>query len=119
MTTTKQNDRLRRLGAVAHSEWVDKSIGEVGTENRDSYEANLKIELLGEFLKKIRNNHNLTQEEVAKHMGHGKSYISKIENDISELTISTLTKYLQALHMTKLSIRVEDENGHPEELVIF
>jgi transcriptional regulator with XRE-family HTH domain len=52
-------------------------------------------------------------------MGHGKSYISKIENDIAGLTISALSKYLQALNMAKLSIRIEDKNGHPEELVIF
>jgi len=119
MTKTKQNERLRRVGAVSHSEWIDKSIGKIGTERRDKFEENLKIELLGEFLKKVRNDHNITQEEVAKHMGHGKSYISKIENDIAGLTISALSKYLQALNMAKLSIRIEDKNGHPEELVIF
>lgn len=52
-------------------------------------------------------------------MGFGKSYISKIENDIADLTISTLSRYLQALDMAKLSIRIEDKDGHPEELVIF
>lgn len=119
MTKSKQNERLTKSGAISHAEWKDTSIGKVGTKERDKYESELKIELLGEFLKKIRNNHHLTQEDVAKQMGFGKSYISKIENDIAELTISTLSKYLKALDMAKLSIRIEDKNGHPEELVIF
>jgi DNA-binding XRE family transcriptional regulator len=119
MTKSKQNERLGKLGAISHAEWKDKSIGEIGTKDRDKYEGELKIELLGEFLKKIRNNQHLTQEEVAKQMGFGKSYISKIENDIADLTISILSRYLQALDMAKLSIRIEDKDGHPEELVIF
>jgi DNA-binding XRE family transcriptional regulator len=119
MGKTKQIERLRRLGAVSHTEWKDDTIGKIGSKERDIYESELKVELLGEFLKKIRNEHHLTQEDVAKHMGHGKSYISKIENDIAEITISGLSKYLKALDIAKLSIRIEDKNGYPKELVLF
>ena len=43
MATIKQTERLRSIGAVTHSEWIDKSIGKVGTKSREKYEANLKI----------------------------------------------------------------------------
>ena len=47
MATIKQKKRLPSLGAVTHSEWIDKSIGKVGTKSREKYEANLKIEFSG------------------------------------------------------------------------
>ena len=47
MATIKQTKRLPSRGAVTHSEWIDKSIGKVGTKSREKYEANLKIEFNG------------------------------------------------------------------------
>jgi len=113
-------DRLKKLGFVSQSESKDKTYGKIGTIRRDEYERELKIELMGEFLKKIRKSKNITQEELALLMGlKDKSYVSKIENDLSELKLSTLRKYVEALKAVKMSIRIEMEDGHPEELVLI
>ena len=41
----------------------DEFIGEVGTEKRTQYEQELQFEVLGEMIRKVRLERNLTQEE--------------------------------------------------------
>ena len=43
----------------------------------------LKTELIGDFLRKLRKQENLTQEQLAEIMKIDKSYISKIENNLT------------------------------------
>ena len=43
-------NKLKSMGAISHSDYVDKSIGKLGTPERDQYEKVLKKEL-----KKLRN----------------------------------------------------------------
>ena len=49
----------------------------------------------GRYLQKIRQSKDITQEELAEKVGTTKSYISKIENDIKEVRISTLQKIVK------------------------
>jgi hypothetical protein len=44
----------------------DKYIGEVGTQQRDEYEFNLQLDVIGEMIKKARKEKKLTQEELGK-----------------------------------------------------
>jgi transcriptional regulator with XRE-family HTH domain len=68
----------------------------------------------------MRKSQNLTQEALAEQMGlKDKSYVSKIENVANEVKISTLKKYVEALNVTKMSIKIEMESGYPEELVLI
>ena len=48
---------------ITIQEFKDKYLGEIGTEVRDRYEQELKVELLAEQIKQLRKERNLTQEQ--------------------------------------------------------
>ena len=88
----------------------DKYIGKLGTPDRERYELELSMEILGEKLKRIRKEKNLTQEQLGKLIGVQKAQISKLESGASSATISTITKVFKALNArVKLQIEIEDE----------
>ena len=51
--------------------------------------------MLGALIYAARKEKGLTQEELAEKIGSTKSYISKIENDIKEIRLSTLKKIIE------------------------
>ena len=58
----------------------DEFIGEIGTEKRTRYEQALQLEVLGERIRTIRLERNLTQEQLGKLIGVQRAQISKLEN---------------------------------------
>ena len=87
----------------------DKYIGEVGTEDRDHYEFELKLDILGDMIKKTRKERNMTQEQLGDLIGVKKSEISKLERNSRNMTISTVLKIFHALK-AKVNIKIELEN---------
>lgn len=79
------------------SEIKDKYIGKVGTLDRDKYEFDLKLDLLGEMIKRTRLERHLTQEELGKLIGVQKAQISKLERNASNVTIETVLRVFKAL----------------------
>ncbi len=75
----------------------DKDLGKVGTSERDKYEFDLRMELLGEMIKSVRKERNLTQEQLGKLIGVQKSQISKLESNTKNVTIETILKVFRAL----------------------
>jgi transcriptional regulator with XRE-family HTH domain len=55
---------------------------------------------LGENLKKIRTNKNITQTELAEKLGVDKSFVSNLENGKNNPTLSTITNIAQALEVS-------------------
>ena len=55
---------------------------------------------LGENLKKIRINKNITQTELAEKLGVDKSFVSNLENGKTNPTLSTITNIAQALEVS-------------------
>ena len=75
----------------------DKIIGKTGTPDRDRFEYELQMELIGTAIKKTRQERNLTQEDLGKLIGVQKAQISRIESNASNVTINTLLKVFTAL----------------------
>ena len=93
-------------------ELEDKYFGEKGTPEREEYEFELSMEILGEKIKQIRKEKHLTQEQLGKLVGVQKAQISKLEKGASSASISTITKVFRAFKATvKLQIEFEDESG--------
>ena len=88
MKTTKGN-------VMTLSQFKDKHYGEHGTAKRDELEAGYKNFRIGALLHEARLEKGLTQEELAERVGTTKSYISKIENNVKEVRISTLQKIVE------------------------
>jgi HTH-type transcriptional regulator / antitoxin HipB len=93
----------------------DKYYGKRGSLEREQYEFELSMEILGEKLKQIRKEKNMTQEELGKLIGVQKAQISKLENGASSATVSTITKVFKALK-AKVKFQIEIDDGN--ELVI-
>ena len=84
----------------------DKLIGKIGTPDRDKFEYELQIELIGRAIKQTRLERKLTQEELGKLIGVKKSQISRIESNASNVTIYTLMRVFNALQ-AKVILHVE------------
>ena len=79
------------------AEMKDKYIGKVGTEDRDEYEYELRMDVLGKMIKTARQERNLTQEQLGELVGVQKSQISKLESSTNSATIDTILKVFKAL----------------------
>ena len=87
----------------------DSYFGKRGTPKRDEYDTELKLEIIGEFLKQIREEKHITQSQLAKKIHMDKTYISKIENNLKTQRLDTLVKFLKALNAT-LTINIPSGN---------
>ena len=74
---------------------LDKKYGEKGQPKREEWEQQFESFRLGVLLEEARNKMGLTQEQLAVKCGTNKSYISRIENNASDIRLSTLMKIIQ------------------------
>lgn len=84
----------------------DKYLGKKGTEERDAYENELRLDLIGEAIKQARKERNLTQTQLGDLIGVKKAQISKIENNVTDARFETILKVFRALN-TKISFNIE------------
>ena len=85
-----RNNNLKSL-----DQFVDEQYSVKGTEIRDQFEKGYDAFKLGFLLQQARLEKGLTQEELARKCGTNKGYISKIENNIKEVRISTLERIVE------------------------
>jgi len=81
--TTSLNDHL------------DKQYGKRGTAKREEYEQGFETFKLGVMLQELRKEKGLTQEQLAEKCGTTKTYISRIENNASDIRLSTLIRIIR------------------------
>jgi HTH-type transcriptional regulator / antitoxin HipB len=79
------------------AEMKDKYIGMTGTANREEYEYELRMDVLGSMIKIARQERNLTQAQLGELVGVQKSQISKLESSTNSATIDTILKVFKAL----------------------
>lgn len=87
----------------------DKLIGKVGTPDRDKFEYELQMDLIGKAIKQTRQERHLTQEELGKLIGVQKAQISRLESNASNATMDTLLRVFSALK-AKVKLQVELPN---------
>lgn len=88
------------------NEVKDELIGKVGTPERDLFEYELQMDLIGKAIKQTRQERNLTQEELGKLIGVQKTQISRLENNAGNVTMDTLLRVFTALK-AKIKFQVE------------
>jgi len=99
----------RKMKMKSLDQLKDKHLGKVGTVERDKYEFDLKIEILGEMIKSVRKERQLTQEQLGELIGVQKSQISKLERNTRNVTIETILKVFRALKANvKFSIEMNE-----------
>ena len=77
------------------SQIIDKHYGVKGTSKRKKFDKGYENFKLGVMLHEARLEKGLTQEQLAEKCGTNKSYISKVENNIKDVRISTLQKIIE------------------------
>lgn len=86
----KQKSNLKSL-----DQFVEEQYGKKGTSKRDKFEEGFKSFELGVLLQQARLEKGMTQEQLAEKCGTNKGYISKVENNIKEVRLSTLQKIVE------------------------
>jgi len=76
-------------------QFIDEKYGTAGTVKRKKFEAGYEAFKIGYLIQKARMEKGLTQSELALKCGTNKGYISKIENNLKEIRISTLQKIVE------------------------
>ena len=76
-------------------EFIGKHYGNAGTVTRIKFEEGYENFKVGALIHEARLEKGMTQEQLAHKVGTTKSYISKIENNIKEVRISTLQKIIE------------------------
>lgn len=112
MTGNKIKKEIK-MEAYSLDEIKDKYIGEEGSHEREVYELDLKIELIGEAIKRIRKQKSMTQSELGELIGVKKAQISKLENNTTNVSIGTLMRVFEALE-TKVKLHIETEGAELE-----
>jgi DNA-binding XRE family transcriptional regulator len=87
--------KMKKGNSLTLEQFKDKHYGGRGTAKRELLESGYESFRIGAMLHDARVEKGLTQEELAKKVGTTKSYISKIENNIKEVRISTLQKIVE------------------------
>ena len=95
------------------SEMKDQYIGKAGTKEREEYEYELRMDVLGKMIKSARQERHLTQEELGKLIGVQKAQISKLESSANSATIDTIIKVFKALK-AEINFNVKLENTFVE-----
>ena len=87
-----KNQKNKNL--VSWDDHLDQKYGKIGTLSRDKYEQEFEAFKLGVLIQEARKKRSLTQEELALKVGTTKNYISRIENNASDIRLSTLMRII-------------------------
>jgi len=77
---------------TSFADHLDQQYGKRGTETREEYEEGFESFRLGVMLQELRKEQGMTQEQLAEKCGTTKTYISRIENNASDIRLSTLMR---------------------------
>ena len=91
---------------ISFQEHLDREYGKRGTRTREKYEQGYETFKLGVMLQELREKSNMTQEQLAEKCGTTKTYISRIENDASDIRLSTLIRIINKGFGARLQLSV-------------
>lgn len=89
------------------TEIKDEVYGKKGTERRDELERESESFKIGVLLKQAREEKQLTQQQLGDLIDKKRTYISRVENDGSNLTLKTLFEIVERGLGGKVNISIE------------
>ncbi len=87
--------KTKNKNLTSFADHLDNQYGKPGSAKRDKYEQGFEAFKLGVLIQEMREKQNLTQEQLAAKCGTTKSYISRIENNASDIRLSTLMRIVK------------------------
>jgi len=95
------------MNTTSWSEIKDRVYGEKGTERRDELERDFEAFQIGLKLREARELKNMTQSQLAEKLEKKRTYISRIENNGSNLTLKTLYDIVEKGLGGKVNISID------------
>lgn len=80
---------------TSFSELIEREYGKRGTPKREAYEKGFEEFKLGFLIQEARKKKGMTQQELADKCGTNKAYVSRVENDVKDVRLSTLRKIVE------------------------
>ncbi len=80
---------------TSFADHLESQYGKRGTAKREEYEEEFESFKIGMMIQELRKEKGLTQEELAAKCGTTKTYISRIENNASDIRLSTLMRIVR------------------------
>jgi DNA-binding XRE family transcriptional regulator len=80
---------------VEWDEHLDEKYGKKGTATREKFEEDFEAFKIGVLIQEARKQRQMTQEELAEKVGTTKNYISRIENNASDIRLTTLMRIVR------------------------
>ena len=80
---------------TSFADHLTEQYGERGTASREQYEQEFEAFKLGVMIQEMRKERGLTQQALAEKCGTTKNYISRIENNASDIRLSTLMRIVR------------------------
>jgi HTH-type transcriptional regulator / antitoxin HipB len=102
---TKKNNAMKNI--TTFEEILENKYGKRGTETREKWEEEYESFKIGVLIEEARKKRNMTQQQLADLIGTNKAYISRIENDASDIRLSTLVRIIQQGLKGKLKITLD------------
>jgi len=96
---------LKIMDLTPIEDLIAEDFGAMGTPERNQFEMECDVFIIGEKLKDERRKAGLTQEQLADKIGTKKSFISRVERGRADIQLSTLVKLFQGLGR-QVSVRV-------------
>jgi HTH-type transcriptional regulator/antitoxin HipB len=93
----KNNISMKKINKnlTSFADHLDSQYGKRGTAKREKYEEGFEAFKLGVMLQELRKEQGMTQEQLAEKCGTTKTYISRIENNASDIRLSTLMRIIR------------------------
>jgi len=92
---------------TSFADHLDKQYGKRGSAARERYEEEFEAFKLGVMIQELRKEQGLTQEQLAEKCGTTKNYISRIENNASDIRLSTLMRIIREGFGKRLHLSVD------------
>lgn len=87
--------KIESKNLTSFDDHLDQQYGERGTPEREKFEEGFEAFKLGVMIQELRKENGLTQEQLAEKCGTTKTYISRIENNASDIRLSTLMRIIR------------------------
>ena len=97
---------MKNKNLTSLTEILDKEYGKKGTKKRNEFEKEYEEFKLGVLIQQARLEKGLTQEQLAEKCGTNKGYISKVENNVKDVRLSTLQKIVEIGLEGKLNLGI-------------
>jgi DNA-binding XRE family transcriptional regulator len=98
---------MKKSGVTTWDELKDQVYGEKGTTRRDKLDREFKSLKIGLMLRDAREQKKLTQDQLGQLIDKKRSFISRIENDSSNMTLKTLYDIVEKGLGGKIKIQIE------------